>query len=179
MESRRVSPLGVALIAAVVLVGGWIGLRGAPDDSVPLDVGAAGIASLPVSTVDGRMLSLRDAHEPTVVMISSETCTYCKASFRDMAATASGRPFKRLRVLTLEGASVGEPMVRAAGVQGATLVGPTSRADEATFTFQIRGTPTFLFIDASGQVRATLIGYPGSDGLRPWIDVMLGTRASL
>lgn len=179
--SQRPSPIGIAILVAVVLAGGWLGLRGAPigDDAPPIDPGSAGLASLPVRTTDGRLVSLRDAHEPTVVMVSSETCTYCRASFRDMATAAAGRPLARLRVLTLEGAAVGEPMVRAAGVTGATLVGPADPSATAAVTFQIRGTPTFLFVDAGGRVRETLIGYPGSDGLRRWIAVMLGDAPSV
>jgi hypothetical protein len=173
---RGLSPLGVALLVAAIAVGGWIGLRSQPAEELAprIDGGAAGIAGIPMRTLDGGLLSLREAHAPTVVMISSETCVYCKAAFREMAAVARGRPLRQLRVLTLEGAAVGAPMLQAAGVTGATLVGPPSPAVGTTLTFQIRGTPTFLFLDARGQVRETLIGYPGSEGLRPWIAVMLG-----
>ena len=180
-DPRRLSPLGVALLVAAIALGGWIGLRSEPaDDAAPrTDGGAAGIAGIPMRTLDGGLLSLREAHAPTVVMISSETCVYCKAAFREMAAAAHGRPLRQLRVVTLEGAAVGAPMLQAAGVTGATLLGPTSPAVGTSLTFQIRGTPTFLFLDAQGHVRETLIGYPGSEGLRPWIAVMLGDAAAV
>jgi hypothetical protein len=178
-ERVRLSPAGIAILVVVVAAGLWIGIRGAPKASAAsaIDGSSAGLATLRVRTLDGRLLSLREAGEPTVVMISSETCTYCRAAMRDMAAT--GRPLSHLRIVTLEGAAAGEPMSRTAGLTGMTLAGPESPGAAALFTFQIRGTPTFLFLDAKGEVRATLIGYPGSRGMRPWIGVMTGERAGV
>ena len=151
-SERRLSPLGAALLAAVLGVGLWLGTRAsssAADDQsgatvargATLAEGAdAGVVALRARTLDGKVLPLDSVREPTVVMISSETCQYCKASLREMARVAAGRPLGRLRLLTLEGAAAGVPMVRAAGVTGATLAGPVTPAAEAPFTFRTRGT---------------------------------------
>jgi hypothetical protein len=93
-----------------------------------------------------------------------------------MARVAAGRPLRHLRVVTLEGAAAGVPMVRAARVDGATLAGPDSPSSAALLTFQIRGTPTFVAVDGRGHPTATLVGYPGPSGLRGWIAVALGDR---
>jgi protein-disulfide isomerase len=179
------SPAGVALLAAVVGLGLWLGGRtpGAQADDAAaareatLVSGAdAGVVALTARTLDGVELPLRAVTEPTVVMVSSETCQYCKASLHEMGRVAAGRPLRRLRLVTLEGAAAGVPMVRAAGVAGATLAGPVSPAAEALFTFQIRGTPTFVALDGRGRVTRTLVGYPGPAAFRGWIDVMLGDR---
>jgi hypothetical protein len=181
---RSISPAGVAALAAVVVLGLWIGGRapGAQADAAAaraatLAEGAdAGIVALRVRTLDGQVMPLNAGGEPTVVMVSSETCTYCKAALREMGRVSAGRPLARLRLVTLEGAAAGEPMVRAAAVAGATLAGPVTPSQEALFTFQIRGTPTFVALDERGRVTRSMVGYPGAEQLRGWIGVMLGER---
>ena len=187
MVARRLplSPAGAALVAAVVGVGLWGGARtpGAAADraadvrAATLAGGAeAGVVALPVRTLDGVETALNRGGEPAVVMVSSETCQYCKAALREMGRVAAGRPLRGLRLVTLEGAAAGVPMTRLASVTGATLAGPVTPAAEALFTFQIRGTPTFVALDSSGAVTRTLVGYPGDGAFRSWIGVMLGER---
>jgi protein-disulfide isomerase len=186
VAESRLSPAGAALLAAVVAAGLWLGTRlpggveredAATARAATLAGGsAAGIVALPVRTIDGAELPLGRTSAPTVVMVSSETCQYCKAALREMGRVAAGRPLAGLRVVTLEGAAAGLPMIRAANVTGALLAGPVTPAAEALFTFQISGTPTFVALDASGAVVRTQVGYPGAEGLRSWIAVMLGER---
>jgi hypothetical protein len=192
VSDRRISPAGAVVLAVVVGVGFWLGGRtpGAQADrtlddaamtarEATLTMGAdAGVVALPVRTLDGTVTSLArsGAGAPVVVMVSSETCTFCKEALREMGRISAGRPLGRLRLVTLEGAEVGAPMARAAGVQGAVLAGPVTRAAEALFSFQIRGTPTFVALDSAGRVTRSLVGYPGAESFRPWIDVMLGAR---
>ena len=61
-----------------------------------------------------------------------------------------------------------------AGVAGAVHAGPANPAQEALFTFQIAGTPTFVAVDAGGRVRGVLPGYPGADAMAGWLRVMAG-----
>ena len=182
---RRPTPATVALLAVVLAGGLWLGGRLDGDDATDaaraatLDAGAgAGIAALDVRTVDGAIRPIADAGEPTVVMVISETCAVCKEALRDFGQAAAGRPLRRLHVVTLEGAAAGVPLVNAAGVRGATLSGPVSAAAEALFTFQIRGTPTFLALDDGGRVRRVIPGYPGREAFRPWVETMLAERAA-
>jgi hypothetical protein len=185
---RRLSAAALAAVAAVVAGGLLLGSRlGGPAGGgtaaaardATLDAGAgAGIAALTVRTVGGEVLPLAGAGEPTVVMVISETCGVCKEALRDFGVMAAGRPLPRLRVVTLEGAAAGVPMVTAAGVRGATLAGPVSPAAEALFAFQIRGTPTFLALDDGGRVRRVVPGYPGREAFAPWVGVMLGDRTA-
>jgi hypothetical protein len=171
-----------------VLAGGlWLGTRLSGDDgaggaarAAALDGGAgAGVVIFPVRTVGGEILDLDAGGEPTVVMVISKTCGVCKEALRDFGQIAAGRPLGRLRVVTLEGAAEGVPMVTAAGVRGAVLAGPVTPAAEAHFTFQIRGTPTFLALDERGRVRRVIPGYPGREAFRPWVGIMLGERDRL
>lgn len=183
-DARPISPAGAALLAVVVTAGLWLGTRGT---SVGDDVGAAraatlmggagaGVVALPVRTLSDSVVSLTAGGRPTVVMISSETCTFCKTALREMGRVTDGRPLDGLRVVTLEGAAAGLPMVQAAHVGGATLAGPASAAAAVHWTFQIQGTPTFVALDAQGRVTKTMVGYLGAGELRTWIDVALGTR---
>jgi len=190
VAGERLSRRGALLLAVVIAAGLWLGARlsnghadgagSAADaaDAATLDAGAsAGVVALRARTLDGAVAPLNAVTTPTVVMIASETCTFCKAALREMGRVAAGRPLRGLRYVTLEGAAAGLPMLRAASVTGATLAGPPTPAAEALFTFQIRGTPTFVALDATGHVTATMVGYLGADELRPWIGVMLGERA--
>ena len=187
MSTRRLplSPAGALVLAAVVAGGLWLGSltpgsaadRAADARAATLADGAsAGVVALSVRTLDGRVMPLNAGGAPTVVMVSSETCTYCKAALREMGRVSAGRPLSRLRLVTLEGAAAGEPMVRTAAVSGATLTGPVTPAQEALFSFQIRGTPTFVALDARGRVTRSMVGYPGAEQLRGWIGVMLGEQ---
>jgi protein-disulfide isomerase len=178
----------MAVLAAVVAGGLWLGSltpgsaadreadAAAARDATRAGGAEAGLVALRVRTIDGRVVPLNAGGEPTVVMVSSETCTYCKAALREMGRVSAGRPLSRLRLVTLEGAAAGEPMVRAAAVSGATLAGPVAPSQESLFTFQIRGTPTFVALDARGTVTGTLVGYPGAEAFRSWVGVMLGER---
>src|SRR5687767_11483432 len=112
---RPISPAGAAVLAAVLAGGLWLGARstgdrGGDDASATraaiVGGGAtAGLLTLPVRTLDGQVTSLKTVSTPTVVMISSETCTFCKSALRDMGRIAAGRPLAGLRVVTLEGAA--------------------------------------------------------------------------
>jgi hypothetical protein len=175
------SPAGAALVAVVAVAGLWLG-GGArvADDAVRTatlaDGADAGVVAFSVRTLDGAVVPLRRVGEPSVVMVSSETCQYCKAALREMGRVAAGRSLRRLRLVTLEGATGGVAMVRTANITGATLAGPISSADQAVLTFQIRGTPTFVALDDRGRVTQSMVGYPGAEVMRSWIDVMLGER---
>ena len=183
---RPVSPAGAVALGLVILLGAWMGTRtlGPHTEDVPMTRAAAiaagpgaALVGLPVQTLDGTTASLRAAGKPTVVMISSETCGFCKAALRDAGEVAAGRPLSGLRLVTLEGAAAGLPMVQAAHVAGATLVGPASASAAAHWAFQIQGTPTFVALDADGRVTGTMVGYLGPEHFRSWIDVMLGNRS--
>jgi thioredoxin-related protein len=114
--------------------------------------------------------------EPAIVMINSRTCGYCKMALRDLGAYANGRDASRLRMLTLEGAADGVPMLRDANIVGAVPLGPATSQTQVLLTFRYRGTPTFVAVDADGRIRGTMPGYPGPERLASWFDVMLGDR---
>ncbi len=137
-----------------------------------------GLGAFPVRNVAGATVPIVNTGEPAIVMINSRTCGYCKIALRDLGAYAKGRPVPGLRMLTLEGAEDGVPMLMAAGVQGAVPLGPATSQSQVLLTFRYRGTPTFVAVGPDGRIRGTMPGYPGAEQLASWFDVMLGDRAA-
>lgn len=135
-----------------------------------------GLGAFPVRDMNGATVAIVPNGTPAIVMINSRTCGYCKQALADLAQYAKGREVPGLRMLTLEGATEGLPMLRAAGVSGATPLGPATSESQILLTFRYRGTPTFVAVDAQGVIRGTMAGYPGAERLAPWFDVMLGDR---
>lgn len=186
---RGLGPLAAPAAAVAVVAGAlWLGARqdrAAGDDADAARAATAafgpgaGVAALTVRTAEGRVTPLAALGEPVVVMVVSTTCPVCEEALADFGRQRAGRPLPRLWVVTLEGASLGPAMTRAAGVTGAVHAGPVSPAAEALFTFQIAGTPTFLALDARGRVTRVLPGYPGREAMAPWLRVMAGEAAGL
>ncbi len=139
---------------------------------------AQGLGAFPVKDISGATVPIVENGQPAIVMINSRTCGYCKLALRDLGAYANGRPVKGLRMLTLEGAIDGAPMLVDAGLNGAVPLGPATSQSQILLTFRYRGTPTFVAVDADGRIRGTMAGYPGPEQLRPWFDVMLGVQAT-
>lgn len=160
----------------------WIGLRMAPQNTMR---GAGfvetqpAIVSLTVRDSSGARVPLAEPGEAAVVMISSGSCSYCARSLADIARIADGDPVHRLRILTLDGVDNGRRMTSQAGTLGVWHAEPDGRASEAMLALNIPGTPVFLLVDDEGRVRRSMPGYPGRDGLVPWVDVMLGRADSL
>lgn len=180
---RRLALREGLVLAGALAVGLWLGGRNLGDQedaaarAATLDAGAgAGIAALTVRTTDGRQVVPSRLGHPAVVMVVSTTCDVCKSALRDFGRLADGRPLANLWLLTLEGAPLGLAMTDSARIVGAVHAGPPSPAQEAMFTFQIRGTPTFLALDARGRVRAVLPGYPGPERMTGWLAMMRGER---
>lgn len=138
----------------------------------PYAVDVLGTAT--VKDVDGRTVPLVVKGEPAIVMISSETCSWCKRTLSDLRELSAGRPMPRLRLLTLEGALEGKPMVDREGLNGVQLLGPVSGSSQVTLTFRYPGTPTFLAVNREGRVVQTMPGYPIRDVLKLWYNVMVG-----
>lgn len=135
---------------------------------------AQGLGAFPVKDISGATVPIVENGESAIVMINSRTCGYCKLALRDLGEYANGRPVPGLRMLTLEGAIDGAPMLVEARINGAVPLGPATSQSQILLTFRYRGTPTFVAVDAEGRIRGTMAGYPGPEQLRPWFDVMLG-----
>jgi hypothetical protein len=174
----------LVLIAAAMLASFRLGLgprEGAPRATTA--AGAAGnqgsIAALRVRLVDGSEVPLAPDAGSAVVMVSSQTCTFCNEALRDLARLAGGRPLPGLRVVTLEGAAAGTPMLARHALERVWHAGPAGGGAGALLTFQFPGTPTFLLVDAAGTVRASMVGYPGREAILPWFRVMTGEARTL
>lgn len=171
------------LLTLGVLVGAfWAGARLGDGVSLPSAGPVASEASLRGHTVRdeaGALVPLAPTEGAAVVMVSSESCGSCAASLRDLARMSDGRPLPRLHVLALEGSASARRMLDRHGVRGAAALGPADDAQQTVLSLQLPGTPTFLLVDADGRVRATMPGYPGAEGLRPWLLVMTGEREAL
>lgn len=110
------------------------------------------------------------AAQPIVVMLASESCTFCKEALHDLASLQGARPATGLWLMALEGAPTADSMLAAANVRGALAVGPVSSIDATMLTFQTTGTPVFAFVDSGGRTVRTIPGYPG----RAWLARELG-----
>ncbi|HEY0970248.1 MAG TPA: hypothetical protein VGE02_04630 [Gemmatimonadales bacterium] len=181
----RVPAWGWIVVALVVALGAFrLGL-GLDPERTPVAAAADGsgvrgsLRDYRVQLASGDTVDLAPAGEPAVVMVSSVTCPFCAEAMGDFARMAAGRPLPRLRVVTLEGAVRGEPMLARRGLDGIWHAGPLDGAGQTLLTFQFPGTPTFLLLDAEGGVRAALSGYPGREAIQPWFRVMLGERETL
>jgi len=137
-----------------------------------------GLGAFPVHDLAGATVPIVANGQPAIVMINSRTCGYCKLALRDLGEYAKGRPVPGLRMLTLEGAADGEPMLQAAGLNGAVPLGPATSQSQVLLTFRYRGTPTFVAVDAEGRIRGTMPGYAGPERMATWFDVMLGDRVA-
>jgi len=127
-----------------------------------------------VKTVDGHVVPLLTKGEPAIIMISSEICEWCKQTFADLQTMSAGRPLPRLKVLTLEGAAEGAPMVKRARLTGLQLIGPVDGPAMVSLTFRFQGTPTFFAIDQHGRVARALPGYQTREVLAQLYKVMVG-----
>jgi hypothetical protein len=127
-----------------------------------------------VKDLSGKIVPLVPAGTPTILMISSRTCSWCKRTLKDLGEMSGARPLPRFTVLTLEGASEGVPMLAKEHLTGARLVGPANSNDEVLLTFRYPGTPTIVAVDRNGRVVRTIPGYPIRDELKRLWSVMVG-----
>jgi hypothetical protein len=182
---RTIGIIALVLVAGVVAasvldrnraasVGARTASASITDDAPPTErvLASALFPNAAVHDRSGAVTTLGADGQPTVLMINSTSCGYCKQSLADLGQLAAGRPLPGLRVLTLEGADGGVAMLEAAGVRGAAFIGPATDQARVLFTFRVQGTPTFIAIDGAGGVRRIMPGYPGTDELRRWLPVM-------
>ncbi len=134
------------------------------------------IGTFKVTDLTGQVIPLHTKGEPAIVMISSRTCSWCKRALKDLGVMSAGRPLPRLKLLTLEGAGEGVPMLAKEKLTGAQLIGPAGSSEQVSITFRYPGTPTFVAIDRNGRVVRTLPGYPIPDEMKHWYAVMVGDQ---
>lgn len=135
---------------------------------------AQAIGAFTVRNQQGKVVPLVTPGEPSIVMVSSVTCSWCKRALKDLGELSAGRPLPRLKLLTLEGAAEGAPMLAKEKIVGAQLIGPAGSTDQVLLTFRYPGTPTFVAIDREGRVVATMPGYPMREVMKTWYAVMVG-----
>ncbi|MCA2983454.1 hypothetical protein [Gemmatimonas sp.] len=140
----------VVACACAALVGKRLHARTAQDK----------LATAIVRDISGQRVALVPKGQPTVVMVSSRTCPWCKKALADFGQMAEGQPVPGLTLFTLEGAADGAPMLEKEGLRGARLVGPAASREEAEQLFRYPGTPTFIAFDRHGRVVHTIPGYP-------------------
>ena len=168
-SDKSAAEVGSQLTPTAVVVG---------TDTAPQNAPTAeqAIGALKVRDIRGAVVALVTKGEPAILMISSVTCSWCKRTLKDLGELSAGRPLPRLKLLTLEGAAGGVPMVSKEHITGAQLIGPVGSNDQVLLTFRFRGTPTFVAIDKNGRVVATMPGYPMREVLKSWYAVMAGDR---
>lgn len=135
---------------------------------------AQALGTFTVSDSSGANIPIVVPGEPAIIMVSSTSCGWCKRTLKEVGQMANGRDVPRLRLLTLEGAAEGAPMLAKEGIKGATMIGPSGPNEQVLMTFRFRGTPTFLAVNSKGRVVQTMPGYPGENELKRWFAVMIG-----
>src|SRR5690606_16868317 len=120
--------------------------------------------------------SLVTPGQPSIVMVNSLTCGWCKRALRDIGELSEGRPLPHFKVITLEGAGAGLPMLAKEKITGAEVLGPAGDADQVLLMFRYPGTPTFVAIDANGKIARTMPGYPIREEMKHWVAVMTGDQ---
>jgi hypothetical protein len=181
--------LAVAMGCATVVAGHRANIRRADAMNLAIDAGTVSgtdtapdyapmveqaLGGLKVSNAEGKTVALVTKGEPSILMISSVSCSWCKRALKDLGELSEGRPLPRLKLLTLEGAAGGGPMLEKERLTGVQLIGPLTRGDRVLSTLQFRGTPTFVAIDRNGRVVATMPGYPMREVMKTWYAVMAG-----
>lgn len=134
------------------------------------------LASATVRDMTGRRVPLVPKGQPTIVMVSSRTCPWCKKALADFGRMANGERVPGLTLFTLEGAGAGQPMLDQERLRGARLVGPAGSREEAERLFDFPGTPTFIAFDRHGRVVHTIPGYPVRPELERLFSVMVRER---
>lgn len=142
------------------------------DTTLPLAVDAMNTST--VKNIDGQVVPLITEGEPAIIMISSRTCSWCKRTLADLRELSSGRPLTHLKLITLEGAGEGTPMVEREKLNGVQLLGPVDSQSETALTFRYQGTPTFIAVDRKGRMVQMMPGYPMREVLKLWYNVMVG-----
>lgn len=142
------------------------------DAAAPLVVDAMNTST--VKDINGLVVPLITTGEPAIIMISSRTCAWCKRTLSDLRELSAGRPLTRLKLITLEGADEGTPMVQLEKLNGVQLLGPVDGAAQVNLTFRYQGTPTFIAVDKRGRMVQMLPGYPMRETLKRWYNVMVG-----
>lgn len=174
----KIPPSATYVLVAVFLAAGlWIGTRMEPVVTAAAEP-APPLKVTELRGTNGARASVGELRGNTVVMLSSETCGYCKEALRELKARSAGRAVPGLWLVNLEGATSAEEMLRAAGVSGARALGPATSATQALLTFQTPGTPVFAVLDTTGQIIRVLSGYPGREAMRGWFATMLGETAA-
>ena len=185
-RSRRGSITNAALVAVLFIGGVALALAFQRKPAVPISatdtVRAEVSAPLAVDAMntttlqnaDGKIVPLINAGEPAIIMISSVTCSWCKRTLSDLHELSNGRPMPHLRLITLEGASEGIPMVQREALNGVQMLGPVDGQAKVALTFRYQGTPTFIAVDSQGRMVQMMPGYPMREVLKSWYNVMVG-----
>lgn len=186
IRPRRGSAANAALVAVLFVGGVALALAFERKPAVPMtaadtvrDNTAAPLVVEAMNTtslkdVNGNVVPLINAGEPAIIMISSLTCSWCKRTLSDLRELSNGRPMPRLRLITLEGADEGIPMVQLEKLNGIQLLGPVDDQAKVALTFRYQGTPTFIAVDSKGRMVQMMPGYPMREVLKTWYSVMVG-----
>jgi hypothetical protein len=179
LERREMLAWVIAGALTLVLVGRMlIDRQPAPllADDPSVGQARAAIVSLMVRDSAQRRVPLAVKGTASILMVNSRTCSFCREALKDIAALQGTAPVPHLRVVTLEGADVGQAMVASLGVRGAFHAGPDGEGDQVLLSFRIPGTPVFARTDTLGRIVETVPGYPGRAVLARWIPIMTGRR---
>ncbi len=164
---HNADPANVVTREAGITIGGDTAAQSAPTPEQT-------IGAFKVRNLQGKIVPVATKGQASIVMVSSVTCSWCKRALKDLGELSAGRPLPRLKLLTLEGAAEGAPMLAKEGITGAELIGPAGSSDQVLLTFRYPGTPTFVAIDRNGRVVRTMPGYPIRQEMEHWFAVMVG-----
>src|SRR5690606_15529492 len=82
------------------------------------------LGAFKVKNLKGEVVPLVTPGTPSIVMVNSQTCGWCKRALKDIGELSEGRPLPHFKVITLEGAGAGVPMLAKERINGAQVLGP-------------------------------------------------------
>lgn len=145
-----------------------------PSDDPAVGQAREAVTNLMVRDSGNRRVALAPTGRPAILMVNSKTCSFCRSALKDVARLQGRDDVPMLRVVTLEGESVGRTMLASLGVRGAFTAGPDGESDQVLLTFRIPGTPVFARTDSAGRIVETVPGYPGPELIARWMPIMRG-----
>lgn len=164
-------PLALLLVAIVLIYKqnhGGLAISRAMDAAAQNQLHSGSVAGFQITSAKG-VLGPLTPKGGGVLMLASTTCGHCTASLAKFATLAGpSKSLPKMRLVVFQSAAEGVRLL-AQSQLNVEVVGPSANPNELLQAFQTAGTPTFLFVDAKGNILDRYIGEPDGAALDLWL----------